>query len=113
MLAKSAATGQICGRIPPRIGETGPRTGHWLILPYAVLVACVAVLYFFNPAEHGFYPSCLFYKTTGLLCPGCGTLRAVHQLLHGHIAAAFRLNALFVLSIPVLGWWLVSRALCA
>jgi hypothetical protein len=101
MLAKSAATGQICGRIPPRIGETQSWTGHWLILSYAVLVACVAVLYFFNPAEHGFYPSCLFYKTTGLLCPGCGTLRAVHQLLHGQIEAAFRFNALIISSLPL------------
>lgn len=101
MLTKTAAATEICGRIPPRIGATGPRMGPWLILSYGALVACVALLYFFNPAQHGFYPTCIFYKTTGLLCPGCGTLRALHQLLHGHIEAAFRFNALIVSSLPL------------
>ena len=41
---------------------------------------------------------------TGLLCPGCGTLRGLHQLLHGHLAAAFRLNPVMVLSLPLLGY---------
>jgi hypothetical protein len=100
MLSKTAAATDICGRIPPRIVETRPRTGHWAILSYAVLMACVALLYFFNPAQHGFYPTCIFFKTTGLLCPGCGTLRAMHQLLHGHIEAAFRFNALTVSCLP-------------
>lgn len=43
---------------------------------------------------------------TGLLCPGCGTLRAWHQLLHGHLFAAMHLNILAVLSLPVAGWLL-------
>ncbi len=62
----------------------------------------LAILYFFDPARFGYYPVCLFHRTTGLLCPGCGGLRAIHQLLHGNVAAAFHLNALFVLSLPVL-----------
>src|SRR5258706_6833703 len=68
-------------------------------------IGCSAVvLFLFNPARHSFYPFCLFHQTTGLLCPGCGSLRALHQLLHGHIAAALHFNALLVLSIPVIGW---------
>jgi hypothetical protein len=50
---------------------------------------------------------------TGLQCPGCGSLRAIHQLLHGHFAAAFRLNALLMVSLPFVGWfglrWLRAR----
>ena len=65
------------------------------------LVAGCAVLYFFNPAAHGFFPVCMFHRVTGLNCPGCGGLRAVHQLLHGYLATAFRLNPLFVVAIPV------------
>lgn len=34
-----------------------------------------------------------------MLCPGCGSQRAIHQLLHGHIAEAFKLNALLIPSI--------------
>ncbi len=59
-----------------------------------------AVLYLFDPARFGFYPTCTFYRTTGWLCPGCGSLRAVHQLLHGHMWQALRLNLLFVVSLP-------------
>ena len=73
-----------------------------------------AVLFLFDPATHGFYPFCLFHRLTGLDCPGCGGLRAVYQLAHGHVAAAFRLNALVVLGLPVAaGWggrWLQCKA---
>lgn len=63
-----------------------------------------AVLYGFEPGRYGIYPVCLFHQTTGLLCPGCGSLRALHQLLHGHLAAAFHLNPLLVVSLPP-GLW--------
>lgn len=39
---------------------------------------------------------------TGLQCPGCGSQRAIHALLHGDIISAWRFNALLVISIPVL-----------
>ena len=66
-----------------------------------VLAAAAAVLFFFDPAQHGFYPTCLFHRLTGLNCPGCGGLRALHQLSHGRVGAAFRLNALVVTGLPV------------
>lgn len=63
------------------------------------------VLYTFPPAAYAFYPRCPFRMLTGLECPGCGTTRALHHLLHGRIDEAFRLNPmLFVL---------VAVALCA
>jgi hypothetical protein len=59
----------------------------------AVLAAAgVGVLYTFPPAASSWYPKCVFRAATGLLCPGCGTTRALHQLLHGNVEAAFRLN---------------------
>jgi hypothetical protein len=81
-----------------------------------VLVATVlgsgAVLFFFNPATHGFYPACLFHKLTGLNCPGCGGTRAAYQLLHGHLLNALRDNALFILTLAALtlrGVWFATR----
>ena len=64
-----------------------------------------AVVFFFNPNTHGFYPVCLFHALTGLNCPGCGATRAAYQLLHGHLLRALRDNALFVLSLAVLAVW--------
>ena len=66
----------------------------------AALAAGCALLYFFNPAGHMFFPVCMFHRVTGWNCPGCGGLRATHQLLHGHLETAFRLNPLFVVAIP-------------
>ena len=70
-----------------------------LLIGMALAAGC-ALLYFFNPAEHMFFPVCMFHRVTGWNCPGCGGLRATHQLLHGHLAAAFQLNPLFVVAIP-------------
>lgn len=65
-----------------------------------LLAAGVWVLYTFPPASSSFYPRCVFRQLTGLDCPGCGTTRALHALLHGRIGEAFRLNAmLFALMI--------------
>ena len=77
----------------------------------AIAVVGCLVLFCFDPARYHFYPVCFLHKTTGLLCPGCGVLRASHQLLHGHVAAAFRLNPMLVVSLPFLVW-LGARSFC-
>ena len=61
-----------------------------------------SILYFFEPSSYGFYPTCLFHRITGLHCPGCGSLRALHQLLHGQIWRAFQYNPMLVTSLPFL-----------
>jgi hypothetical protein len=82
------------------------------LLALAMLVIA-AVLYRFDPAQYGFYPRCQFHAMTGLQCPGCGGLRAIHALLHGHVAEACRLNALFVAALPAAvafaGWQWLNR----
>jgi len=67
----------------------------------SVLVAGVVVLFALDPARYGFYPRCVFHAATGLHCPGCGTLRGAHLLMHGHLAEALRMNALVFLFLPV------------
>ena len=66
------------------------------------VTAAIAVLYVFDPASAGFYPPCAFRAITGFLCAGCGATRATHALLHGQLAEAFRLNAMFVVAVPFL-----------
>lgn len=79
----------------------------------ALPFACLA-LYLDDPATGGLYPSCPFRASTGLDCPGCGTGRALHQVLHGRFGDAFSLNPLAVLMLPVLLYattWTASVAL--
>lgn len=94
---------------------------HWIArkdLLAATAVAALligAVLYEFDPATTGGYPPCMWKSATGWDCPGCGSTRAAHQLMHGETAAAFRLNPVFVVGMPLVGliWcferWLSSR----
>ena len=89
---------------------TSPWCFFLAIAGLAVTAGALVTLFLFDPATHGFYPICLLHETTGLLCPGCGTLRALHQLTHGNFAAAWRLNSFVVALLPV-GCWLAAREL--
>ena len=82
---------------PPKI--TAPQSLAFFAVVMLVVAALGsgAVLFFFDPAKHGFYPICLFHSLTGWNCPGCGATRAAYQLLHGHLLRALQDNALFVL----------------
>lgn len=82
--------------------------GLKLLFISGAILAAPFVLFVFNPSDGSLYPPCPFHELTGLYCPGCGSLRAVHQLLHGNLPAAFGLNPLMVLSLPFLGYWFIS-----
>src|SRR5690606_2629375 len=76
----------------------GPYDGHWCIfygwLSISLepmhsqvfrLAGVLAVVGFYglvDPAT-GILPSCPFYTLTHWYCPGCGSQRALHALLHG------------------------------
>ena len=70
----------------------------------AVLAAAgvLLALYLFDPASSVLFPKCPFFLLTGLKCPGCGSQRALHELVHLHIGEALRFNAALVLSVPFL-----------
>lgn len=72
----------------------------WLCLMGALPV--LVLLYLNDPHGGGFFPSCFFSEITGLLCPGCGSTRALYLLLHGEVLTAISRNALFVAGIPLL-----------
>jgi hypothetical protein len=67
----------------------------------AVFLFAGVLLFFFDPATSSFYPPCLFRTFLGTQCPGCGSLRAAHQLLHGNIAAAWALNPTLMIVGPL------------
>ncbi|HVF21452.1 MAG TPA: DUF2752 domain-containing protein [Pyrinomonadaceae bacterium] len=71
--------------------------GIWLLL-----IAGAVYLFIFEPGRTGFFPVCLFRFLTGLTCPGCGTTRALHAILHGELERAFMLNPLLLLASPLL-----------
>ncbi|HYM62366.1 MAG TPA: DUF2752 domain-containing protein [Thermoanaerobaculia bacterium] len=75
-----------------------------LIVGAAAVAACVGaiVLYRFDPAGTSLVPPCVFHAITGLQCPGCGTTRAMHALLHGDVLRALWFNPLLLMYLPIL-----------
>ena len=69
------------------------------------------LLRIFDPATAGIFPPCPVHYLTGWYCPGCGSLRAFHALLHGNLAQAWAMNPLTVLLLPFVIYGLLSEAL--
>ncbi len=81
---------------------------HWILAAGGAL-ATASLIYWFDPADARFFPKCLFFAATGLACPGCGTTRALHALLHLDVVEAFALNPLLFVLPLVGGLWLASE----
>src|SRR5262245_10384073 len=73
-----------------------------VIVIWSVLAAGAAYVFAFEPGKTGLFPICMFRFLTGYQCPGCGSTRALHQILHGHFVAAFMLNPLLLIALPFL-----------
>lgn len=79
-----------------------------LLAMLAAGVAALVALRIFDPATSGVFPPCPLRFLTGWYCPGCGSLRALHQLLHGNLPGALALNPLLVFALPFLVYGLAS-----
>lgn len=55
-------------------------------------------------------PPCPFHALTGWYCPGCGSTRALHALLHGDLSQALAMNPLLVAALPVLAAMALNAA---
>jgi len=62
-----------------------------------VVIIALAVLFFLlDPSKNQLFPRCIFHSLTGYYCPGCGSQRAIHNLLHLDIAGVVGNNFLFL-----------------
>jgi hypothetical protein len=73
-----------------------------------LLAAALFVFYTFDPETQTFFPKCPFLLISGYKCPGCGSQRAIHSLLHLRIGDALRYNAFMLPALPyiILGIYL-------
>lgn len=79
----------------------------WTVAAASASSLALAALRRFPPDRYPVYPACPFHAATGLLCPGCGTTRALAALVQGHLHQALHANALFVALLPfavAYGW---------
>ncbi len=81
-------------------------------------IALTAIAAFFAIYIYGrydpdqvFFPKCPFFWLTGIKCPGCGSQRALHHLLHLNFGAAIHYNACLVFFIPILVFLITATLL--
>ncbi|WP_425489127.1 DUF2752 domain-containing protein [Arenibacter arenosicollis] len=68
-----------------------------LTIILGVVILGILLLYFFiNPSSSAYFPKCPFLTTTGYYCTGCGSQRALHDLLHLNLIGVARHNILFI-----------------
>ncbi|WP_410548700.1 DUF2752 domain-containing protein [Allomuricauda sp. CAU 1633] len=73
------------------------------IIGMGVLSVMAILLYFsFNPEKGLFFPKCPSYQYLGIYCSGCGSQRAIHDLLHLRIGDAISHNMLLLPALFVL-----------
>ena len=73
-----------------------------VLLIWLTLAAGATYLWIFEPGRSGFFPACPFRLLTGFACPGCGSTRGMHALIHGDVLTAFKFNPFLVLALPFL-----------
>ena len=94
---------EYCLQEPINLIMTKQRTNIIYVFVLCTVVVGTLLLYFFvYPLYALYFPKCIFYASTGLYCPGCGSQRAFTGLLHGDILTAFHDNLLAVLLLPFL-----------
>ncbi|MDR3611846.1 MAG: DUF2752 domain-containing protein [Ignavibacteriaceae bacterium] len=59
-----------------------------------LISAFTLFLFFANPFSSVIFIPCWFKVLTGLKCPACGGLRALHLILHGNIRDGLKYNLL-------------------
>ena len=76
-----------------------------------LLAAGLVLLQIYDPATSTLFPPCPLHYFTGWYCPGCGSLRAIHQLLQGNARAAWAMNPLSMMLFPFLAYGLAREAI--
>lgn len=73
------------------------------VIVFVVMALLLVTTYFsYDPSVSRLFPRCFFKVLTGYDCPGCGTQRALHALLHGDIVGAWHFNRALIVGIPLL-----------
>lgn len=86
--------------------------GRRVLLRYAAPAAVLAgasALVLRDPHAGGSWGTCPSLLLFGVYCPGCGSLRGLHDLLTGQLGEAVSHNLLLVPALGWVLWWWVAQ----
>jgi hypothetical protein len=87
---------------------TRMRTQGWLWSVPAAVAGSI-LLWAWTPSDDPAASICVWRRTTGVACPGCGMVRAAAQVAKGNLDAAFAYHPLVLLVAAQVGaawaWW--------
>lgn len=92
---------------------------HWqdkmrtrnLFFLLVILILLFFLYSYVDPNESFWVPKCPLKLLTGWNCPSCGTQRAFHALIHGHLFLAIQYNWFALVSVPYAGLLLFTAFL--
>ena len=79
-----------------------------ILLVAALLLVLGLVYYALDPSSSTLFPRCTFLSLTGYKCPGCGSQRFIHSMLHGDITQALHYNAYLMGALPIIAIYLLN-----
>lgn len=83
---------------------TGTGAGVARLAPAGFLAAVAVAVTVRDPHVAGSWGVCPTYALFGVYCPGCGSLRGMHDLVGGDVRAAFGHNALLIPAVVFVLW---------
>jgi len=79
------------------------------LLALGFLLGLALIVYIYHPGSPFQMIPCPFREITGLYCPGCGSIRAMTQVVQGNLGRAVQHNVLAVIFLPLLVWVILSN----
>ena len=74
----------------------------WTVVILLIMALLAAVYFFVDPMEVRWMPKCIWKVATGTDCPGCGSQRMAHALMHGDLKGAWHANAYAFCLLPLI-----------
>lgn len=78
------------------------------IISLIFMITLLLGLSFIDSVRTSALPRCPVNRYLGIQCPGCGSMRALHSLMHGRVADSLHYNFMTVFMLPVLLYSMIA-----
>lgn len=98
----------VLGAAPARPDSPGLRRFAGPVVAAGLGIGTLALLHFRDPHVEGSYGICPVYGLFGVYCPGCGGMRAMHNLTDGRLIDSLHSNVLALPLVVAFAWFVTD-----